>query len=216
MTASKKLTSINRRRFLGMGIATLGTTAVSGLALAITPSQAEGPFYPNGKPVDSDTDLTHLPGQEGQAEGDILRIEGRVLDESLEPIPDALVEIWQANAFGRYHHERDTSSAPLDPNFQGWGQMVTGVEGQYGFITIKPGAYPAANNWIRPPHIHFKVARRGFRELITQLYFANDPLNSKDRLLAQVDPKERDRLIKVLRPDQGIQKGVFDIVLKKV
>lgn len=209
-------TPINRRQLLRAGIAVLGSTAATSLAAAVTPSQAKGPFYPSTAAVDSDTDLTQVPGSATRAEGELLRIEGLILDESLTPIADALVEIWQANSFGRYLHERDNSAAQLDPNFQGWGRMLSDAQGRYSFTTVKPGPYPATRDWMRPPHIHFKVARRGYQELITQLYFADDPLNQADRLLAQVDPSERERLITTLQPDPHGQTGVFDIILKPV
>ena len=99
---------------------------------------------------------------------------GRFLNMKGEPIPGARVEIWQANTYGRYTHPGDTNPAPLDPNFEGYGVQITDAEGRYRFKTIKPGAYPAAQGWTRPPHIHFKVETKT-NWLVTQMYFYGEP-----------------------------------------
>lgn len=217
----KPLRGISRREALKLGLGTVAG-AVAGLLHArpvgVTPSQVKGPFYPNTDQPDEDLDLTRIEGREGRARGRVIIVEGRVLDEQGEPVEDALVEIWQANAHGRYHHERDNNRAPLDPGFQGWGHVVTGAEGRYLFRTIKPGAYPATDDWSRPPHIHFKVARRGYHELITQMYFSGEPLNDVDRLLQALAPAEQARLVVSFENggDQGEPRGRFDIVLRAV
>lgn len=214
MTEYRKFT---RRQALAMG---LGAAAVASLARAdVTPAQPEGPFYPVTDQPDEDLDLTRIDGHASSAQGQVIVVEGRVLDEAGEPVPEALVEIWQANKFGRYHHERDPATAPLDPDFQGWGHVVTDAEGRYRFRTIKPGAYAATGDWTRPPHIHFKVARRGFHELITQMYFAGEPLNERDRLLQSIPREEQARLIVDFTDGEDPHSegyGHFDIVMRAV
>jgi len=184
-----------------------------------TPAQEEGPFYPKRDQLDKDADLTVIQGHTERAEGEVIRVEGQVLDDDFKPVPGALVEIWQANRHGRYHHEDDPNPSPKDPNFQGWGQVRTDAEGRYGFTTIVPGAYPVDADWWRPPHIHFKVARRGYHELTTQMYFAGHELNEKDPLLNGVAADERERLIVAFDDRQdapGVKTGIFNIVIQRV
>jgi protocatechuate 3,4-dioxygenase beta subunit len=107
---------------------------------------------------------------------------GRVVAGSGEPLPGVVVEIWQADAHGRYHHPEDGRRGPRDPHFQGFGSQRTDAQGRYRFKTIKPGAYPAAPGWIRPPHIHFQVTGNTER-LVTQMYFPGEPLNDRDPIL---------------------------------
>ncbi|MEP0547226.1 MAG: protocatechuate 3,4-dioxygenase [Rhodothermales bacterium] len=222
MATSKKM---NRRAMLhaslGVGVGVLGAGFMPGARPAEgceTPAQTEGPFFPTRPPIDNDIDLTTIRGRADRAEGVVIGISGQVLDEGLQPVPGALVDIWQANRHGRYAHEADPNPAPLDPAFQGSAQLRTDAEGRYRFTTIIPGAYPAAEGWMRPPHIHFKVARRGFHELITQMYFAGEALNDADRLLQAVP--ERERLVVTLMDgephDVPAKTGVFNIVLQRV
>jgi len=187
----------------------------------MTPKQTSGPFYPTQDQADKDVDLTIIKGHSERAEGDIIYVRGQVLDEECQPVAGALVEIWQANKWGRYSHQADTNPAPLDPNSQGWGQAVTDKEGYYGFKTIMPGAYPASSNWVRPPHIHFKVWRRGYHELITQMYFAGQELNEKDFILMSLPKEERVKVIIALESgpldaEPGARLCRFDIVLRQV
>src|SRR5947209_18989533 len=128
------------------------------------------------------TDLTRVPGRSGGADGQVLNVMGKVLNLSGEPVRNAKVEVWQANARGRYTHPSDTNPAPLDPNFDGSAVLDTDAEGRYRFTTIKPAAYPAGPNLIRPAHIHFQVSGRQDR-LVTQMYFEGDPYNATDRFL---------------------------------
>ena len=128
-----------------------------------------------------DADLTLRNG--GEAVGQRILVFGRVLDSDGRPVPDALVEVWQANAAGRYRHVVDTFPAPLDPHFDGLGRVVTDSLGRYEFMTIKPGAYPWGNhhNAWRPAHIHFSLFGRAFTQrLVTQMYFPDDPLFGQD------------------------------------
>jgi protocatechuate 3,4-dioxygenase beta subunit len=143
------------------------------------------------------------------------------MDEKLQPIAGALIDIWQANKHGRYHHEDDPNPAPLDTNFQGWGQIKSDAQGRYVFKTVIPGAYPVSQSWWRPPHIHFKVSMRGFHELTTQMYFSGHALNSKDRILQGIPDSERDKVIVEFiqgtkGDDPGSKRGQFDIVLCSV
>jgi protocatechuate 3,4-dioxygenase beta subunit len=131
--------------------------------------------------------------------GQRIIVTGRVLDSDGRPVPDTLVEIWQANSAGRYNHHVDDHQAPLDPNFDGAGRCMTDSGGRYRFVTIKPGAYPWRNhlNAWRPAHIHFSLFGHAFTQrLITQMYFPDDPLFGQDPIFASVpDPRARQRLI---------------------
>lgn len=189
-------------------------SAAAPAGLAPTPREIEGPFYPVVDQADKDADLTRIGPGGAIAEGEIVRVEGRVLDQTGAPLAGAVVDIWQANAAGRYAHERDPNPAPLDPKFQGWAIMTTDENGRYGFKTVKPGAYPASDDWWRPPHIHFKVARRGYRELTTQMYFDGEALNDIDHLLQEHDAKEQASVIAQRHAETGAY--VFDVVLRKV
>lgn len=200
-------------------IAETNTTATN---CKVTPDQTLGPFYPHIKNGDGDVDLTTIQGKKGQAKGQVMFVRGRILDEQCQPVENALVEIWQANDGGRYSHEGDSNnSIPLDPNFEGWGEMTTGADGSYGFKTIKPGAYffgdpEKPEDW-RTPHLHFKVSRRGYHEIVTQMYFKGEELNETDTIIAELPEDERAQFI--LSPKQeegGIPVFSFDLKLKKV
>lgn len=205
-----------RRRLLKGALGGAAAIAGTPVLAAVTPSQAEGPFYPNRAQPDTDADLTMIEGRTERALGEVVKVSGRVLDEDGNPIADALIDVWQANTHGRYAHEADSSPAPLDPNFQGWAQLKTGPDGRYRFTTIKPGAYPIQPDWTRPPHIHFKVARRGYHELTTQMYFAGEPLNDEDRLLGSVPRAERHLLIVEFDPQRSPPAGRFDLFMQRV
>jgi len=178
-----------------------------------------GPFVPAGFVKDGENDLT----AQGKALplGERMILGGRLLDEDGRPIRRALVELWQANAAGRYAHPGDQHDAPLDPNFTGFGRTFTDDDGAYRFITIKPGSYPWGNHrfaW-RPQHIHFSLLGNApVQRLITQMYFPGDPLLALDPVFNSVpDAKARARLIPTLALETGIE-GValgyrFDIVL---
>ena len=216
MTVMKKLT---RRSILtasaGMAATAMTATATAKLN-AVTPANPEGPFYPKHSQVDMDTDLTLIEGHTEHAQGQVIRVSGQVLDDQGNPIEGALVDIWQANTNGRYHHEDDPNTAPQDPNFQGWGKVKTDAEGRYAFTTIKPGAYGVDDSWTRPPHIHYKVSRRGYHEITTQMYFASEALNETDSLLKSVPEDARSSLIVDFKEADGIQHGRFPVVLARV
>jgi protocatechuate 3,4-dioxygenase beta subunit len=145
-------------------------------------------------PLDHDLTRQH----DGEPLGERISITGRVLDEDGNAVAGALVEVWQANAAGRYAHLSDQHPAPLDPNFSGAGRCLTGADGGYRFVTIKPGAYPWRNhpNAWRPAHVHFSVFSPAFEQrLITQMYFPGDPLFVQDPVLNSVPEWARERLV---------------------
>ena len=205
-----------RRDILGFTVvaasATLLPTAAQSNARTATPWQTEGPFFPMHEQSDKDADLTVIDGQSESALGEVVEVKGRILDTEGNAITGALIDIWQANAAGRYTHERDSNTAPLDPHFQGWARLVTGADGSYSVRTIKPGAYSVKEGWDRQPHIHYKVAKRGYKEITTQLYFKGDPLNNVDQLLLAVPEDERADLI----GDFSKGAATFDVVLARV
>jgi protocatechuate 3,4-dioxygenase, beta subunit len=201
---------------LSMGIAGKAVASTCGF----TPAQTEGPFYPLQKPKDQDWDLTQMKGKFLNAKGEVVYVKGKVVDQSCYPVSGALVEIWQANKWGRYSHPSDpNTAAPLDPNFQGFGWNLTNKDGEYFFRTIIPGQYPATSNWIRPAHIHFKVSKRGYKELTTQLYFKGDPYNDRDAILMSMSLDERSKVISDFKPEDNsgdYPVGYFEIAIKKV
>jgi protocatechuate 3,4-dioxygenase beta subunit len=164
-----------------------------------TLSEVTGPTFDDLWCGPDATDLTRVGGRAAEAQGQRIIVTGRVVDEAGRPVRGTLVEVWQANAAGRYHHGSDLHDAPLDPNFTGAGQVVTDDEGRYRFLTIRPGAYPWRNtyNAWRPAHIHFSVFGPSFAtRLITQMYFPGDPLLETDPVFHSIpDAAARERLI---------------------
>jgi protocatechuate 3,4-dioxygenase beta subunit len=168
--------------------------------LVILPSALDslsGPVFGDETVGELDHDLTQ--GHDGEPQGQRIIVKGRVLERDGRPVRNALVEIWQANAAGRYHHRVDQHPAPLDPSFTGAGRCLTDDDGRYRFVTIKPGAYPWQNhpNAWRPAHIHFSIFGRAFSDrLVTQMYFPGDPLFPFDPIFNSIrDPKARERMI---------------------
>ncbi len=183
-------------------------------------TEVTGPLLGPERVTAGDADLTTRHA--GEPLGERIIVTGRVLDSDGKPVPDSLIEIWQANSAGRYAHGVDDHPAPLDPNFDGAGRCVTDRDGRYRFTTIKPGAYPWKNhlNAWRPAHIHFSLFGRAFTQrLITQMYFPGDPLFAQDPIFNSVpDPKARERMIArfdldVTEPDWAIG-YTWDIVLR--
>jgi protocatechuate 3,4-dioxygenase beta subunit len=178
-----------------------------------------GPVFGEDAVEPSDSDLTRQ--HDGEPLGERIIVTGRVLDEDGRPIRNALVEVWQANAAGRYRHDADRHPAPLDPNFSGAGRVLTDADGAYRFVTIKPGAYPWGNheNAWRPAHIHFSIFGRALTErLVTQMYFPGDPLMELDPIVHAVrDPRARDLLVSRFDPKRTEPEWAlayrFDIVL---
>jgi protocatechuate 3,4-dioxygenase, beta subunit len=161
------------------------------------PTERHGPVFAGERLTAADSDLTRQHA--GEPLGERIIVTGRLLDGAGRPVPGQLVEIWQANAAGRYAHDNDQHDAPLDHNFTGGGRTLTDAGGRYRFTTIKPGAYPwgnHANAW-RPAHIHFSVFGRAFTErLVTQMYFPGDPLIAHDPVTQAVrDERARQRMV---------------------
>jgi protocatechuate 3,4-dioxygenase beta subunit len=183
-------------------------------------SNLDTPAYGSFPIADTDNDLTRQ--YPGEPQGQRIVVSGRILDEDRQPIPDALVELWQANAAGRYRHAKDDHPAPLDPNFAGAGRTKTDAQGWYRFTTIKPGAYPWRNhdNAWRPAHIHFSVFGWCFRtRLVTQMYFPDDSLFPYDPVLLSIhDERARQRLISAFDLGSTIPEWAlgyrFDIVVR--
>ncbi len=185
-----------------------------------TLSELTGPVYGHETVRPGDNDLTKM--HTGEPIGERIVVHGRVLDEDGRPVPNTLLEIWQANAAGRYVHVVEVHDAPIDPNFTGAGRAKTDAEGRYQFITIKPGAYPWGNhhNAWRPAHIHFSVFGASFlSRIVTQMYFPGDPLFTYDPIFQSVtDPRDRERMvsrfdIEATRPEWALAYH-FDIVLR--
>lgn len=222
MSKSNDQLKSSRRHLLQTGLATLGGLLVASRASAadvcrITPEQTEGPFYPVRDQADKDADLTNVVGGKNNALGEVITIEGIVKDQDCKPVPGVLVEIWQACASGKYNHPGDPNTAPLDPNFQYWGKALSDANGFYRFKTIKPGAYQATASWKRPPHIHFKIQKLGYRGLITQLYFAGDALNDKDLILKDLSPEDQKSVVAPLVSGKGpFPTATFDIAIVSI
>jgi protocatechuate 3,4-dioxygenase beta subunit len=186
-----------------------------------TLSELTGPVYGHEQVGPLDDDLTKNGVKNGEPLGERIIVGGRVLDEAGRPVPNTLIEIWQANAAGRYVHETDQHDAPLDPNFFGGGRCITDDEGHYRFTTIKPGAYPWRNhhNAWRPNHIHLSLFGTSFvTRLVTQMYFPGDPLLALDPIYQGAPEGARERLIARFSLDltePGWALGyAFDIVLR--
>jgi protocatechuate 3,4-dioxygenase beta subunit len=185
-----------------------------------TPSELSGPVYGQESVAETDSDLTRQHA--GPPLGERIIVAGRVIDEDGRPIPDTLIEIWQANAAGRYVHVVDQHPAPLDPNFTGAGRAVTDAEGRYRFVTVKPGAYPWRNhpNAWRPAHIHLSLFGPTFlTRLVTQMYFPGDPLFPFDPIFNSIpDETARARLIAAFDLATTVPEWAlgfrFDIVLR--
>jgi protocatechuate 3,4-dioxygenase beta subunit len=198
-----------RRRHLLAAPPLLALGARSGAVLAPTPRQSAGPFYPAERPLDDDADLVRVAGAAREARGTITHLHGQVLDLDGLPVADALVEIWQCDAGGRYHHPLDRGPAP-DPGFQGYGRTRSATDGRYRFRTIRPVPYPG-----RTPHVHFAVTPPGGETLVTQMYVRGEPLNARDGIFTRIPPRLRDRVLVALAPRPGATgelEGRFDIV----
>jgi protocatechuate 3,4-dioxygenase, beta subunit len=208
-------TPTSRRRLLTGGAAVLAATAAPAwLSPALaqtgarqpTPSQTEGPFYPVALPADSDFDLLRN-GNSHYTRGQPAWVEGTVVDLAGVPVAGAVVEIWQCDHAGRYHHPGDGNRA--DPAFQGFGRVTVGRDGQYRFRTLKPVPYSG-----RTPHIHVKVRLDRMELLTTQLYVADDPGNERDFLWRRLNTTQRDALTVPFVPGADGTKATFPIVVQ--
>jgi protocatechuate 3,4-dioxygenase beta subunit len=185
-----------------------------------TLSEITGPLFGHSDTGPNDHDLTRQ--HPGEPIGERIIVTGRVLDEDGQPVPHTLVELWQANAAGRYLHKIDQHEAPLDPNFTGCGRAITDAEGHYRFVTIKPGAYPWRNhhNAWRPAHLHFSLFGPAFlTRLVTQMYFPGDPLMPHDPMFNSIpDEEARHRLISAFDWETTTPEWAlgyrFDIILR--
>lgn len=192
------------------------------ISLEQTVSEITGPRFGHGDIDPLDHDLLKNYAQTGEPVGERIIVHGKVMDQEGRPVPETLVEIWQANAGGRYRHRKDTYFAPIDPNFGGCGRTITDAHGYYYFRTVKPGAYPwrnSINDW-RPAHIHISVFGRAFcQRLITQCYFEGDPLIPRCPIAQTVnDPAAIDMMTAKLDMGAAIPLDSlayrFDIVLR--
>lgn len=181
--------------------------------------EVTGPVFGESDLGGLDNNLTLV--NDGEAVGQRILVHGKVLGWDGKPVPNTLIEIWQANAGGRYRHKNDTFEAPLDPHFNGLGRTLTDAEGNYSFYTIKPGAYPWGNHYNawRPAHIHFSLYGRQFGErLVTQMYFPDDPMFFQDPIYNAVPKGARERMISVFDYDETRENWAvgfkFDIVLR--
>ncbi|WP_197041845.1 dioxygenase family protein [Sandarakinorhabdus oryzae] len=211
---------MTRRRLLGQAGVLLVGSGLAGRALAANPTMpmAMGPFYPVQQPSDADADLVQVAGRPGKATGKLIEVSGRVLNMKGEPVPGAKIEVWQANAAGRYAHKSDTSKVPLDPNFEGFARLVADKDGAYRYLSIEPGAYNVGRSW-RAKHIHYQVDGQ-LNRLVTQMYFKGDPLLGQDETLAQdLNQKLNGPMPPLIfgqalgRRADGVERLGFDIIL---
>jgi len=198
-----------------MALATAAVSAPGVFAeeLIQTPSQVEGPFYPDKLPLDTDNDLLIVNDSISSAVGEVTHLGGRILDSRGEPIRNAVVEIWQVDSKGVYLHSGSDNKQDQDKHFQGYGRFMTGSTGQYYFRTVKPVPYPG-----RTPHIHFKVKVKGQEPFITQCYIKGAPGNERDGLLNRVrDPQKRAAIVVPFEPIKDSKIGElaahFNVVL---
>jgi len=204
----------------GYGSTRLRAPSQSLVLLPHNLTEVTGPLFGTSRVRPTDDDLTVQ--HEGEPIGQRIIVHGRVIEAGGRPVRGTLIEIWQANAAGRYRHARDTWPAPIDPNFTGLGRTTTGDDGSYRFTTIRPGIYPWGNhdNAWRPAHIHFSLFGRAFTQrLITQMYFPDDPMFAHDPIFQSI-PDERARPRLISRFDYAETKSnwalayEFDIVLR--
>jgi protocatechuate 3,4-dioxygenase beta subunit len=203
-----------RRSLRALAAATLLPMALAvsqPIALAPTPGQPEGPFYPKTFPADRDSDLTQIVGRAAKAQGTPLYLSGRALARDGRPLGNAAVELWQCDVHGRYHHAGD-DGLPRDDNFQGYGVATTDAEGRYAFKTIRPVPYGG-----RPPHLHLRVRAGSGLVLTTQIYIAGDAV-AGDSVLSGSSSGTLQRLTMALVPvtgrEAGALGGTFDLVLR--
>jgi protocatechuate 3,4-dioxygenase, beta subunit len=190
--------------------------AVAAESLAPTPQETLGPFFPVRTPADHDFDLTRVAGRHARPKGQIIELSGHVLRTDGSRLPKAVIEIWQANAAGRYINPVDKNPAPIDPNFKGLALLRANADGAYRIRTIKPGPYPDPVGGMRTPHIHFDVTAGDYR-LVTQMYFPGEPLNEKDILISTMQGRARNPALATCKAVESSEAGVlafhWDIVL---
>ncbi len=206
------MAKLNRRDFVGIASVVLTSLgfAKSAAALAPTPRQTEGPFYPDVMPSDTDNDLVRIASKTQEAGGEILILTGTILDTKGKALSGALIEIWQCDMHGNYLHTEGASSEKRDHAFQGYGRTRTDAEGRYRFRTIKPVPYPG-----RTPHIHVKAHHPDGRTLTTQMYVDGEAANARDFIYRSLSTDERKRITVALNRAEPAAPltGNFDIVL---
>jgi protocatechuate 3,4-dioxygenase beta subunit len=207
---------LDRRSVIG-GLAASAITqrALATSPLPLTPQEIVGPFYPEHPLPDHDFDLTHIRGHSGRAKGEIIEVIGRVLRPDGTPIRNAAIEVWQANAAGKYRHPDDTNPAPLDADFQGYGRFSSAADGGFRLLTVKPGAYPAPVG-LRTPHIHFDVQSADCR-FVAQMYFPGEPLNATDAFLSTMTARHLDPALLIAHQETrstGAKRFRWDVVLR--
>ena len=206
----------NRRGFVrGLGFGAMAFMTPGAFAEALTPTSpgAEGPFYPDKLPLDTDNDLLIINDSITPAVGEITHLSGKVVDRNGTPMRNAVVEIWQVDANGVYIHTESAERGKPDANFQGFGRFLTNAKGEYYFRTIKPRSYSG-----RTPHIHFAVNRGDKRILTTQMYIQGEPKNENDFLFRKIrDQQERESVLVDFKPLKDSKVGEltaeFDIVI---
>ena len=199
---------MNRRAFFSSLIAYATTIGISRAKIncKLTPNQPMGPFFKNN--ITNSSDLTN----NNKAFGKTIGIKGKVLNTNCKPHPLSEIYIWQANAFGKYNHQKDLSQNNNDKNFNGYAKITSDKDGVYSFKTIIPGSYKVGNNIIRPPHIHFFVKTKQSKKLITQLYFKNHPYNKTDFLYRNVNYKNLIEL-NLKNITDNYAEGIFNIII---
>lgn len=208
--------NLSRRSFSQLSFGSLAGLIVAPRAFAKeilpTPMALMGPYYPVKRIAEQDADLTRLRGHSKRALGQVIELTGRVLDRQGNPFGGAVMELWQANAAGRYAHANDPGTSPLDPNFQGFAALRVGADGHYRITTIKPPPYPART--LRPSHIHFDVRGRNAR-LVTQMFFpGEDEIKRNDRTFQQMASDGGNATARLI--DGDANRYAFDIVLNDI
>lgn len=210
----KRATFPRRTLLIGAGLSLVPVLPATATGLVPTPEQTEGPFYPAGFPADIDNDLVQVRGQAARAMGQVLHLQGRVIDLGGGARSGAIVEIWQCDSQGIYDHPRQPGRDRRDAAFQGYGRMRVDAGGRYGFRTLKPVAYPG-----RTPHIHLKVSTGDGRTLTSQFYVAGEPQNDRDGVFRRAarSAGQRERIEMKLEPASGLEPGAMattmDIVI---
>lgn len=201
---------LSTRRTLLKAATLLVPSATLAQAPDLTQAQTEGPFYPTQIPLDADADLVQVEGKSRPATGIVSHLTGRVLDQNGCSIQNAIVEIWQCDAFGAYHHPLDRGNI-AEAEFQGYGYTQSGKNGQYRFRTIRPVSYPG-----RTPHIHVKISKSGMNGLTTQLYIEGEPQNQKDFLFNRIPEEKREGVLATFPGSEAESETVvpvFDIIV---
>lgn len=211
---------LGRRQIIVGGIGALVASSTRAQRTVVTPPQIEGPFYPYDLPAHSDWDLVRLSTDDAPAIGEVVHVFGTVKSYSGRPHRGALVELWQADSRGKYHHPAEEESGKRDARFQGYGRTMTDGNGAFRFRTIRPVPYPfgPGADDRRAPHKHLAVSTRGVRRLTTQLYVRGEPLNETDHWLQMVaDRAQRETLIRPYEDGSAVERGArrvhYDIVL---